>query len=187
MEKIRTFIAVDFNNVEVVNNILTLQDRINDVGADVKLVEKENLHITLKFLGEVSSSTITSIQKILSEIRFKPFNVVVKDIGVFPSYGNIRVIWVGIEEGAEKLKSLQSEIEGKLVALGFKREKEFIPHLTIGRVKSGRNKDRLINTLNEFKDFVFGRQLIDVIHLKKSTLTSKGPIYSNLYSVKFTY
>jgi 2'-5' RNA ligase len=184
MEKIRTFIAVDFNNVEVINSILTLQEKITNVEADVKFVEKENLHITLKFLGEVTPSVIANIQKALSEIKFKPFNVVVKGIGAFPNYRNIRVVWVGIEEGVEELKSLQSRIDEELVVLGFKREKDFIPHLTIGRVKSGRNRDKLISILNEFRDFTFGRQLIDTIHLKKSILTSRGPIYSNLYSIK---
>jgi len=184
MEKIRVFIAVDFNDVEIVNNILTLQKRIIDIEADVKFVEKENLHITLKFLGEVIPNTIASIQKVLSDIKFKPFNVFVRGVGAFPNYRNIRVVWIGVEEGFEELKSIQNEIDEKLVALGFKKEKDFIPHLTIGRIKSGRNKDKLIGILNEFRDFNFGKQLIDTIHLKKSILTSRGPIYSNLYSIK---
>ncbi len=186
MERIRAFIAVDFNNVEVVNGILTLQNKIASIGADIKFVEKENLHITLKFLGEVPHDIITNIQKALLKVKFKPFSVTVKGVGVFPNSRNIRIVWISIEEGVNKLISLQNNIEEKLSVLGFKREKNFIPHLTIGRIKSGRNRDKLINILNEFRDFTFGEQLIDTFHLKRSILTSKGPIYSNLYSIEAT-
>lgn len=186
MERVRAFIAVDFNDVEIVNGILMLQNKITSIGADIKFVEKENLHITLKFLGEVPHDVIINIQKVLSGIKFKPFSVTVKGLGVFPNYRNIRIVWIGIEEGVDKLKSLQNNIEEKLLVLGFKREKDFTPHLTIGRIRTGRNKDKLINVLNEFRDFTFGKQLIDVFHLKKSILTSRGPIYNNLYSIKAT-
>lgn len=141
-------------------------------------MEEENLHLTLKFLGEVKEERIKEISKILRELsrRFKKFEFSLKNIGAFPDKHSPRVIWVGAEEGREEMIELQKEIEEELVSLGFKKEaRGFHPHLTIARVKRKADFKELFRVA--YKSRVF---LIEGLVLFKSTLTPKGPIYEKV-------
>ncbi|MEO0294081.1 MAG: RNA 2',3'-cyclic phosphodiesterase [candidate division WOR-3 bacterium] len=141
----------------------------------IKWVEKENLHITLRFLGETDKRTL--IEEKMKEVggKFTPFKVSLKGVGAFPSLKRASVIWVGIEEGKNFLKGLYLTLEDKIVQLGFKKEeREFTPHITLGRVKRGKY------SLPEGIDFSFGAFPVDKITLFKSTLRKEGPIYEVL-------
>jgi 2'-5' RNA ligase len=141
-------------------------------------VEKENLHITLKFFGETDK--LAPIKEKLGELEeeFAPFGVSLKGIGAFPSTQRAMVLWVGIEEGQSKLKELYSSIENKITCLGFEKEdRGFSPHITFGRVKKGKY------SLPENLDFSFGSFPVNEITLFKSTLTPKGPIYEIISEV----
>lgn len=141
-------------------------------------MEEENLHLTLKFLGEVREERIRDISEILKEISkgFKKFEVTLQGIGAFPNQSSPRVIWTGVEKGRKEMIELQKEIEERLVPLGFKKEERgFHPHLTIARVKGRGDFKELFET--DYKSRTF---LIDKIILFKSTLTPKGPIYEEL-------
>lgn len=178
----RGFIAVD---ITVTPNILEFEQEIKKTGADVKLVEPQNIHITVKFLGDVDENLIDEIEQIMKDSvkEIKSFTIQLKGTGVFPNQNYIRVIWIGIKE-AQMIETISDSIDEKLSELGFKKEKRgFSSHLTIGRVKTAKNKQRLLEIIENYVDVEFSRQEINSIKLKKSDLTSKGPIYTTIREV----
>lgn len=183
MTKFRGFIAIDIN---VTPNILNLLKDITNSNADVKLVEPQNIHITLKFLGDVQEDNIEDIEQIMKDSvkEIEPFTLKLGGTGVFPNQNYIRVVWVGIKD-AEIIETISRSIDERLSQLGFKREKRgFSAHLTIGRVKTAKNKQLLLKVIERYKDFEFSTQEVNSIKLKKSDLTPKGPIYTTLREVK---
>lgn len=178
---VRCFIAVDIENPDLLDVIVMAQRRLIASGADLKLVERENLHITLRFLGEITPSLVEAIGQLILETTFKPFMVFFRGVGAFPHSRRPRVIWIGVSKGAQELKELHSRIEAGLSDLGIRREERaFTPHLTIARVRGGRNIERLTVELTSLLDLEFGSLIISHVRLKRSTLTPRGPIYSTL-------
>jgi len=183
MSKFRGFIAID---MESNKKLIEFENEIKKTGADLKLVDPENIHITLKFLGDTEETLISEIEKIMNNAvkETKPFNIQLKGTGVFPNQNYIKVVWVGIEHG-DPIASIANEIDEKLSKLGFKKEERaFSPHLTIARVKTSRNKDKLLQTIEKYRDVEFSDIKVDLIKLKKSDLTPKGPIYTTIKEVK---
>ena len=183
MTTFRGFIAIDIN---VTPNILKFLKDITNSNADVKLVEPQNIHITLKFLGDVPEDKINDIEQIMkySVKEIEPFTIKLSETGVFPNQNYIRVVWIGIKN-AETIETISRSIDERLSQLGFKKEKRgFSAHLTIGRVKTAKNKQLLLKAIEDYKDFEFSTQDVNSIKLKKSDLTSKGPIYTTLKEVK---
>ena len=184
-ERMRSFIAVEVSDKEVMGRILTFQKAIADTNADLKLVEAENIHITLRFLGEIPASMVEKISGGLKKIQFSPFEVEFREVGVFPSLRRINVVWIGIHSGVIELIDIFNQIESRLKELGFRPDaRGFRPHVTVARVRSARNKERLAEVILGMRDEKFGTMLVDSVKLKKSILTPKGPIYSTLYEVK---
>jgi len=187
LQKIRCFIAVDIDDPVIVDRIVSIQYRLSGTGVRMKLVEKNNLHITLRFLGEISRPLLEKVIDIIKTVSFNSFQIKLQNIGCFPTPSRPRVIWIGVTEGEEKLREIHNELESKLRKLGFPKEKErFVAHLTIARVKSFSQVSRLIQVLNELRDIEIGEFTVNCIRVKKSTLTPKGPIYSTLYEQKAT-
>jgi len=183
-EEIRSFIAVEINEPEILDNLRRLGTTLTDTGANLRLVEVKNLHITLRFLGNVSYSLIDEVNGVLDKIAFQPFEVVLKGVGAFPSMRRVNVVWVGIEQGSTELLHVVSQLEPKLRGIGFKPDRRgFVPHITVARVKSGRNRDVLANTVANVSGMEFGGFGVDAIKLKKSVLTPKGPMYSTIHEV----
>ena len=183
MTKFRGFIAIDIN---VTPNILNLLKDITNSNADIKLVEPQNIHTTLKFLGDVQEDNIDEIEQIMKDSvkEIEPFTLKLSGTGVFPNQNYIRVVWIGIKD-AEIIEIISRSIDERLSQLGFKREKRgFSAHLTIGRVKTAKNKQLLLKAIERYKDFEFSTQEVNSIKLKKSDLTPKGPIYTTLRDVK---
>ncbi|MCD6492970.1 MAG: RNA 2',3'-cyclic phosphodiesterase [Archaeoglobaceae archaeon] len=173
----RLFVAVDLEN-EVREKIYELSKALSSIRG-IKTVEKENLHITLKFLGEVSDVKAERIKSQLESIEAEKFKAHFYNIGFFPPKGKIRVIWVGVEEGKENFKDLALKVENSLKKLGFKKDKEFVAHATVARVKKPINRDELIQVLESFEND-FGWLNVDKFKLKQSILTQKGPIYKDI-------
>jgi 2'-5' RNA ligase len=149
--------------------------------ADVKFVEPENVHLTLRFLGEIEPSLVEQVSQVVKETNFQPFSVRLEGVGVFPNLRRPRVVWAGISEGVSQLAEVWKDVDTKLSGLGFERERRgFSPHITIGRVRSGRNRERLVEELSTLSDYVFGGLQVDKVVLKKSVLTPRGPIYTTL-------
>jgi len=180
---LRCFIAID---VEKTDKIEKFWKEISGAGADLKMVEMENLHITLKFLGSTDEKKIDEIESVMrkSTKGIQPFVVRLKGVGFFPNERKMRVIWIGIEDEG-KLAKVAKDMEEGLVKIGFSREeKEFSPHLTIARVKSQKRKEELLRIIDKYRRFEFGEIEVSNIRLKKSELTPKGPIYTTLREVK---
>lgn len=173
--------SVDLNNEDVIQNILEIQNALEQSGADLKSIAPKNLHFTLHFFGEISVEESVSISDMLKEINVSPFRISFKGLGYFPSSHRISVIWVGIDEGRNEFMKLVEKIESKLELLNFKSDKKFTPHLTICRVKSGRNKEDLFSAAEQFINISLGTETVSSIKLKMSKLTPKGPFYSDLF------
>ena len=180
----RCFIAVNVDNPLVSSFI----DELSEVGAALRVVKPENLHLTFKFLGEVPDDSIDGILKAMdgSLSGVGPFEASLYGTGAFPSQNYMRVVWVGIDENRERLIEMQRAIDENLVPLGFSREKRFHPHLTLGRIKSQKGKGQLKAFLSKNQERSFGKLIVDSVHLKKSVLTPQGPIYSTLGETKLT-
>lgn len=180
-DSIRSFLAFDIENDTVLNRFSTAQKKLVQTGADVKLVEPQNIHITIRFLGNITIATAEKIFQEMKQVQFSPFNVEIKGIGAFPKPSYPRVIWAGITIGADQLKKVFSELEPRLQSIGFTPDSRgFSPHLTIARVRSSRNKHQLAELVSENADYQFGIVNAKCLRLKKSDLTPRGPIYSTL-------
>lgn len=176
----RTFVAIEISNQDVLNSITKIH---TEVKIKAKPVSIKNIHFTIQFLGEISDKMSQKIQNELKSIIFEPFEVSILGMGAFPKPSSPRVIWVGTdEEGGKKLSKLALEISRKLSNLGFQNDKPFKPHATIFRVK---NKiGNISNELEHYSSYKFGIQKVFEIKFKKSVLTSDGPMYSDLQVVQ---
>ncbi len=169
----RAFIAIEipFNS-----RIGELQDSID---GRVKLVERENMHITLKFLGDVDEKLLEKIEAIIGSCKVEPFTLNLKGVGFFPNERYVRVIWVGVENWEPVVKMAKC-IDEKLNSLGFKKERDYTPHLTVARAKGPvRIKD-----LDKFIGMEFGNVDVREVKIKKSTLTPSGPIYEDVFVIQ---
>jgi 2'-5' RNA ligase len=183
MSLYRGFIAVD---IPVSPKIKEYEDAIHTSGANVKLVEPDNIHITLKFLGDVQEELTDKLEEIVSTAvqDQKPFTVKLQGTGVFPNLNYIKVIWIGIEDG-EPLTAIAASIDEQLSNLGFKKDaRPFSPHLTIGRVRNARNKQELLQIIQRYETTEFSTLFVEAVELKQSTLTPQGPIYKTLRKVR---
>ena len=176
----RTFVAVEISDKQVINRISKFQSEIN---IHAKPVEAQNLHFTMQFLGEISDKQAYMIKDALKEIKFTVFSITFKGIGAFPGPKSPRVIWVGTDKsGGNALIDLAKRIENVLSPLGFRNDKPFRPHVTVFRIKN-RNED-LSEKLEKYKSLEFGSQEIINFKFKQSVLTPNGPIYSDLYDIR---
>ncbi len=177
----RCFVAVECGGDELVAKLREVRRVLEDARADIKFVEPVNVHITLKFLGEIEQSLVERASQAVEGISFQPFTARIERMGVFPNLRRPRVVWAGITEGASRLEEIWREIDDRLSKLGFERERRrFSPHITIGRVRSGRNRDKLVHEISSLSDFVFGELHVERVALKKSVLTPRGPLYTTL-------
>ncbi|MGN0177268.1 MAG: RNA 2',3'-cyclic phosphodiesterase [Methanobrevibacter sp.] len=180
MSQIRAFLAIDLDN-DLKPKINKIIKQFKQIDTRIKYVELLNLHLTLKFFGEIDSDGLklleNKIENVVSE--FKPFNVKVKGCGVFPNNNHIKVIWIGIDEDSI-IKELHDKLDSEFVKLGFDKDKKFSTHLTIGRMKSAKNRNQVESVIEEFSDIEIGEMTVNNIVLKKSTLTPSGPIYEDL-------
>ncbi|MFH1711460.1 MAG: RNA 2',3'-cyclic phosphodiesterase [Nanoarchaeota archaeon] len=171
----RCFIALDFTR-DFRDEIERVQQELEKKkGWQGKLTERENLHLTLKFLGEIEDEKVEEVQKKLREIKMPDFSCYLGNLGVFtPSL--IKIVWVHII-GKEVLE-LQKKIDEKLKDL-FEPEKRFMSHLTIARVKFVKDKKILLGELGKIKTQNL-KFPVREFYLMKSELTEKGPIYEEL-------
>ncbi len=178
---VRAFLAFDIENTDVKTNLTRMQQAAVKTGADLKLVETENIHMTIRFLGDIAIDMVDKIYGEMQKVAFKPFPVQLTGLGVFPNLNYPRVLWAGIAQGAEQLQKVFTQIEPRLQALGLPPEHNaFSPHLTIARVRSPRNKIELATVVTKNAHYNFGAVEANCLRLKRSELTPKGPIYSTL-------
>ncbi len=175
----RAFIAIDLAP-EMKDKLAALVNRLKPLGKNIKWTARENYHLTLKFLGEISESEMEDIKKLLNVItgRHQSFKLRLKGTGSFPSGSNrVRIIWAGLEE-VEELLTLQQEIEIELEKKGFPREnRPFSPHLTIGRAKHPEKQERLASELSKNNQLELGSMEVREIIFFQSILHPEGPEY----------
>ena len=188
MDTIRAFIAVEIDP-ETRQKISALISGLKKSNADVKWITEDQMHLTLKFLGNIEQSKIQEISEALKPVadNFKPFSISLSNIGGFPNLDHPKVIWLGIDKGAKELKNLAEKIESGLEKFDFRKEsREFKSHLTLGRVKSSKN---MLNLVKLLKETGFSSETdisINELILFQSTLTPKGATYTVLSKNKFT-
>lgn len=181
----RTFIAIELPK-EIKDALARLQAKLKTTGADVKWVEPQNIHLTLKFLGERDDKKVEKITRALEEVAHQksPFTIRISSLGAFPNINSPRVIWVGIDKGDNESKEIAGGLEEKIARLGIpKEERPFSSHITVGRTRSSLNREKLVQELEKSADY-FGEKKLEFIAGKitlfKSTLTPKGPVYEAL-------
>ncbi len=156
----------------------------------IRWVRPGGIHLTLKFLGNVSHERVDQVKETLHEVvaRYRVFTIAVGEFGCFPNTTRPRVLWVGIEEPSGTLTGLQASLEGSFTKLGFEAEnRAFHPHLTLGRVKRGTIRSdmrSLSETLGNVRIGHLGSLEVDTIHLMRSELKPSGAIYTKLASAK---
>jgi 2'-5' RNA ligase len=181
----RAFLGISITD-ELKPRIESIQDSFFNF--DIKFVEKENLHFNLKFFEEIDEDKVTNLKMILEDIckQFQPFEIKISGIGAFPNKNYVRVIWLGVKDGYQTFTTLAEMIENALESMGFESEEKFVPHLTLGRVRSGRNKNELIALLKELENVEIGIMTVDKIILFQSKLSPNGPIYEEVFSIKLS-
>lgn len=185
---IRTFIAVDLppSVLDALEQITSqLQEKLPNT--PVRWVDVQKMHLTLKFLGDISKENIGMVEKILlSEGVKRPvMEIGIGGIGAFPKMRHPRVIWIGVEAPSD-LFDLRRGIEDGVARLGYNYDKyEFTPHLTLGRISrkaSARDVRTVGNVLHDFQVGFIGVARIEAVHLYRSDLSPDGAKYSCLYS-----
>jgi 2'-5' RNA ligase len=181
---IRSFFSFDIEDQATIRRLTEAQKMLASTGANLKLVKPQNIHLTVRFLGDIPPSRVDAIHEEMKQLSFTHFTVELTGLSAFPKLTYPRVVWAGIRKGADELKTIFEQLEPRLRGLGFKPDRKgFSPHLTIARVRSGRNKAQLIKLIRQMENHEFGAVKTKCLKLKKSELTPRGPIYSTLREV----
>ncbi len=190
MEQIRSFVAIELPE-ELKLALTRLRDQLRSGSqAPAKWVDPYSIHLTLKFLGNISADMVGQITAALEEaVRgVSPFRLEVKGLGAFPGLKRVQVVWVGVTGEVDRLSQLQKRIESGLAPLGFTPEsRSFTPHLTLARLRDRATPDER----QRLGQLIAGTSLetiyaidVDSVHLMMSQLTREGAVYSRISSVK---
>jgi len=188
-ETIRAFIAIELPE-KIIDDIGKVQKSLQSYGFKVRWVRPQNIHLTLKFLGNIQKAEAGKVERALFESAegIAPLTITVKGVGTFPSIKRPRVIWVGVAGQLDELRKFQKTLDDKLAATGFPKEKRtFKGHLTLGRVKDRIDPRRLLNALEEFSQFESAPFVVDRVVLFKSALKPTGAVYSKLVETSLVH
>ena len=183
---IRAFIAVTLAPV-IIEEIAKIQHALQISKGDIHWTRAEGWHLTLKFLGDISRDQVVPILEVLREaLRTQPsLRVVAQGLGAFPNLRRPRVVWAGLR--SERLKALSEKIETTLLSLDFPpEERDFTPHLTLGRVRSLRGWEQVLSVVKEHEHTRFGESEINQVTLYQSDLHPTGAVYRPLGSIALT-
>ncbi len=181
---VRSFFAVELNAKPIINKIIAFQNKLIETGGRIKLVAPENIHLTMKFLGDIDEKILPDLQKETETISFEKFLVEYRGTGCLPNLQRINTIYIDVKKGKEKLTELAKEIEEICSKFNLRKEtRAYKAHLTIGRVKYPGDKQLLIERIKEQQEELFGEVEVTSFQLKKSILTPTGPKYSDLFRI----
>jgi len=187
----RTFIAITLPQ-DLISLLAGIQQELKKSRADVKWVEPQNIHMTLKFLGEIDQAGLEKASSILRQktANASPFSVSLVKLGAFPSGRFPRVIWAGVEKGDQEVKRLAAALEEGFAEIGFPKEsKPFSSHITLGRTRSGLHAGELSSLLGPVGEILQKQRpefSVTALTLFESTLTPKGPFYESLATISLT-
>ncbi|MFQ5482961.1 MAG: RNA 2',3'-cyclic phosphodiesterase [Nitrospinaceae bacterium] len=188
MGAIRTFAAIEIPN-PVQQTAADIQNQFRSLGLKAAWVRPENIHLTLKFLGEIDPSRVGGVIAALTRAAagFPPLPVALKDVGCFPKKGPPRVLWVGMSDPGGALAALHGKIERTLGALGFSPEKKaFSPHLTLARIKTPEGANLLRDRVRSMEPLNGAGFYLDAVTFFESQLTPRGSIYTVLERIPLT-
>jgi len=181
MARIRTFIAVDLAD-GVKDRLIAVQEKLGQNGAGVKWVPRQNLHLTLLFLGEVEQLDVVQICRVVQARSRKhaPFTLATSGLGAFPNARRPKILWAGLTDGLTELRKLHADLEGGLLELGcYRREdREYSPHLTLGRLSHEDRADEWASILAKHADWQGGSSPVDEVLVMSSEMRRDGPEYA---------
>ncbi|UCE99483.1 MAG: RNA 2',3'-cyclic phosphodiesterase [Planctomycetota bacterium] len=185
----RVFIAIDIDE-KIKKGLGDLQERLQSSAdikkGDVKWVKPENVHLTLKFLGEIKDEKVVEVCNIVENVasRHKGFELDIESVGYFGGR-SARVLWVGTGQGSDALCRLAEELEQELSLAGWPREnREFSGHLTLCRIKKPAAGVEIARASEDYRDFKLGSVSADSVSVYQSQLKPTGPIYARLGNYK---
>ncbi len=183
----RAFLAVELP-ADIRRALTHLQSQLAQPRADVKWTEEANLHVTMRFLGEITEQQRQGLEEMLrgAASHHPVATIQLTGLGAFPSLESPRILWIGVGEGKDWLTQLAGEFERELVLLGFaKEERPFAAHVTLGRVRSPRGRAQLMAAMRESAWRPPEPFCATHLTLFQSTLTSAGARYTPLASFPF--
>jgi 2'-5' RNA ligase len=183
-EVVRAFLSVDIDDDALISRIAHIQQKLDRQAAKMKIVEPDNLHFTLRFFGDTPLTKIDQIRNELEKVEFGPFSIRIEGVGAFPSKRRPNVIWVGVTQNVDRFVALKLSIDDLLGNLGYPSDRRFHAHITIARVRSVRDRDRTLNSLDGLANESVGTMSVDCFRLTRSTLTQSGPIYETMWEVR---
>lgn len=186
----RLFWAVNLPE-EIKANLQKTQENLHAFGTAARWVTPQNLHITVKFLGETDKNQVSKIVDLANrELRaIPPFCLEVSGLGFFYSHSGPRVLWASLQGELQVLKKIASKLEESMAICGFSKEKRpFAPHLTLARISSSKDVSDLVQAVKEQSPHVqgLGRFTVTSVDLMHSILQPQGPVYNRLASVQLS-
>ncbi|MEK7309435.1 MAG: RNA 2',3'-cyclic phosphodiesterase [Planctomycetota bacterium] len=177
----RLFIAITLDKV-IREKLTAVQSALQSLQPDMKLVEPDNIHLTLRFLGEVAEEQLSQLTQAISVVEnYSAFELDLKGIGAFPVERHPKVVWVRGADSSNTLEKIYGALEKELLNSDFQLDDhKFSAHITLGRNKLPKYNDEFRNLMNKYAGEGFGRQAVKKVSLLRSTLTPAGPIYTNI-------
>lgn len=177
----RAFVALEIADREVMDSLVAVQGQLVATGADLKPVERENIHFTIKFLGEISQPDSTEVDSRLKKLSLKGGIVEVRGLGAFPSTRRPSVVWAGVAPEHEPLiMPIAHSVLEVLREYGEPDKRPYRPHATLARVRSQRQLGALSDCIASNEGQSFGTTPLKALKFKSSVLTPSGPVYSDL-------
>jgi RNA 2',3'-cyclic 3'-phosphodiesterase len=177
---VRAFLAFE-TGADVVERLVAMEEELRETRADLKLVERENLHFSVKFLGEIPDELVAEVDRRVGALRIPKMEVWVRGLGAFPDLRRPRVVWAGVSpQDRQRVIVGATAVIKALEGVGESDDRPYHPHITLGRVRSPRNQEALVSVIRENSDRDFGRSHVVSLKLKSSTLTPNGPIYRDV-------
>ena len=176
----RAFLAFEVSDA-VIENLVLVEEELRGTGADLKAVGRDNLHFTVKFLGDVPDATVKEIDERLGGLALSGFDVRVRGVGAFPDPGRPRVVWAGLSRESEgAMNEAAAAFIRALEGVGKPEDHEFHPHITLARVRSPLSSGALASFLRLNADRDLGETRIVSLKLKSSQLLPSGPVYTDV-------
>lgn len=177
----RAFVALEVPRESVITAMVSVQEELRKTQADLKVVSRENLHFTVKFLGEISEWQAREADKRLKSLELGRAAVTLEGVGAFPSPGHPNIIWAGVAQADRgKIVPMAERVIAELRGIGEEDSRPFEPHITLARVRSAAKREALVSFLQLNATRKFGSAELTHLKLKSSELTPRGPVYADV-------